>query len=379
LCNFFNPWIDRKCAWNARNGTRVLAGGAHNVASIFSPLVQYPINISKDLLLIYNSNSLASSNVCQYYLTNRPMVSAAIVLGIGGTTSEIYSASDFTNVFEAQVRGWLATNPTKRPQYVILFQDIPSRTQLPDYQSVQYELNTSFTATWHPFATSINMDGTGGVNDCIGYIKKLTNMANMYTPGQLFISASRGGYGNANWYFDWANSSGAPYQAYPAGAERGVTNVNSHAPVTASTYPAISGQATNVLGYYTCGFDCSYDTNMFIDASVQFFGQSQWYIMSTIDSFSGQRYQSQACFLTWFATNSFKGTNYSNTPVGAVTYVDEPYYPGSHVDPAVYYGDWAAGKSFAISAWAGASASVDVEGGRPSFVFQAVGDPFITK
>jgi hypothetical protein len=96
--------------------------------------------------------------------------------------------------------------------------------------------------------------------------------------------------------------------------------------------------------------------------------------MNTIDSYNGRRDFFQAGFLSWFTTNSFGGTNYSNTPVGAVTTVDEPYVPGK-VNPTIYYGDWAVGKSFAISAW-----DAQIQGnGLSGVYFQAVGDPFVRK
>jgi alpha-tubulin suppressor-like RCC1 family protein len=364
----------------------IAAGGNHTMAAIFSPLVQYPIDVSKDLLLIYNTNSIDSFNVCRYYRNNRPMVRNANVFAISCTNSEIISPPDFTNIFMSQIQGWLATNPTVRPQYVILFQDIPSRSsyytgggQHDEQPSVQYQLNQWCATNWHPFVTAINMSGTGGTNDCIAYINKLTNMAG--TNQSLFISASAGGYtNNTNWYFDSAGSTGSFYQ-YADGAEEGVTNVNPEASVIGSAYPSISAYATNVAGYYTCGSDCPpADTNMFVDGTVQFFGQSQWYIMSTIDSYSGERISGQAGFLTWFASNSFSlgGTNYSNTPVGAVSYVDEPFYPAGHVDPSVYYGGWAEGQTFAISAW---SAQAQAFGGPAWQVleFQAIGDPFVRK
>ena len=100
--------------------------------------------------------------------------------------------------------------------------------------------------------------------------------------------------------------------------------------------------------------------------------------MTTVDSFDGQRDESpefpQADFLTWFASNAFVGTNYSNTPVGAVTTVDEPGFSGK-VGAGAYYGNWAAGKSFGISAWAGQAQG----NGSPGIEFQAVGDPFVRK
>ena len=69
----------------------------------------------------------------------------------------------------------------------------------------------------------------------------------------------------------------------------------------------------------------------------------------------------------WFSANAFGGANYSNTPVGAVTYVDEPY--GSRTDAQLYFGLWEAGKNFGICAW----------NSRHTGSFQAVGDPFVSQ
>lgn len=85
----------------------------------------------------------------------------------------------------------------------------------------------------------------------------------------------------------------------------------------------------------------------------------------------------QANYPSWFAPNSFGGTNYSNTPVGGVTTVYEPYITGKP-NPAVYYGDWAAGKSFGIAAWHAEEVTVASGGGFPQY-FQAVGDPFVKR
>ena len=74
--------------------------GDHTMAAIFSPLVQYPIDVSKDLLLIYNSTNISySSNVCAYYMAHRPMVGNANVLGLSCTTNEGIVMSDYTNSF----------------------------------------------------------------------------------------------------------------------------------------------------------------------------------------------------------------------------------------------------------------------------------------
>jgi alpha-tubulin suppressor-like RCC1 family protein len=358
----------------------IAAGGDHTMAAIFSPLVQYPIDVSKDLLLIYNAtNTSFSSNVCAYYLAHRPMIANANVLGISCATNEIIQLSDYTNTFSAPIVNWLSANPTKRPQYVILFQDLPSRLQSGLYNfSVQYDMNNSvntifqtidYPPSWAPFVTSINMNGTGGTNDCTAYIDKLATMASNYSPGTLLISASNRGYGNTNWYFD----NGGVAESQGRYAEEGVTNVTSSALVFGSIWPIYIIAGTNCAGYYSFGVDGGHSAGMATNTEVEFFG-SNWYIMASVDSFNGQRNGGgfQSGFLTWFATNAFGGTNYSNTPIGTVTHVNEP--GPAWENTYNYYGNWAAGRSFAITAW---SALVGLHG--PCIQFQAIGDPFVRK
>ena len=88
---------------------------------------------------------------------------------------ETISPTDFTNIILAPVANWLAANPTKRPQYVILFLDIPSMrvntdTGFEDYgplsnnlPSVSYQLATSISR-WSPFVMHINMGATNIAN-----------------------------------------------------------------------------------------------------------------------------------------------------------------------------------------------------------------------
>jgi alpha-tubulin suppressor-like RCC1 family protein len=363
----------------------IAAGGNHTMAAIFSPQIQYPIDVSKDLLLVYNSTNISfSSNVCAYYMAHRPMVGNANVLGISCATNEVIQWSDYTNTFTAPIVNWLTANPTKRPQYVVLFQDLPSRvTNVLGTASIQYDMNIGYNTlfqtvdylpTWNPYVTSINMNGAGGTNDCIAYINKLASMASTCSPGTLFISASKGGYGNTNWYFDYAENAQTP-GLY---AEQGVTNANPSASVFGSDWRTNIIFGTNVAGYYSGGTDGTHSPGMATNGEVTFFGNNGWYIMACTDSYDGQRSGGgQSGFLTWFAANAFAGTNfncynYSNTPVGAITYVNEPL--GMQQNTSNYYGNWAAGKSSAISAWSG---SLTLYG--PCIQFQAVGDPFVTK
>jgi alpha-tubulin suppressor-like RCC1 family protein len=376
----------------------IAAGGNHTMAAIFSPLVQYPIDVSKDLLLIYNINSPDSSNVCQYYLTHRPMVAnCSNVLGINCTTNFIIVPANLTNIFLSQVQTWLSNNPTKRPLYVILFQDLPGEVNTitneqtaGDEAGVQYQLRYWTAPGWQPFVSSINMNNladagestnlnsSDGTSDCIAYIDKLANMAQSNPPGSLFISARAAGYGNTNWYFDDVapEVTGDFFQS----AAIAVTNISLTASVIYTNGPFDSPahhitNASNVAAFASWGVhgyfldnqgnwtNGGYATNGYI----QFTGQSGWYIIETAESFNGERGTSQGNFLEWFAINAFGGANHSNTPVGAVSNVEEPGGAGLN-NPAVYFGDWAAGRIFSYCAW----------NSFPNFsqYLQVIGDPF---
>jgi hypothetical protein len=356
----------------------IAAGGDHTLAAIWSPLVQYPVDVSKDLLLIYNSNSPGngSSNVCAYYLENRPMVATANRLAIGCTNSEIIEPGDYATNLAGPVQNWLAANPTKRPAYVILFQDIPSRVHITTpTPSVQYELNTACATNWHPFVTSINMNGTGGTNDCIAYINKLAFIGSNYSPAQLILSATAGGYPNTNWYFDGPgyNDTNLQYALY------GLEGVESNGvPTSAVTYTSYTNSfhittGTNLAGYLTWGVNGGLPGTYPVDGTIVFGGSSEWYLIETIESYNGERVTSQGHFLQWFSAGAFSATNstitnYSNTPVGAVSHVDEPGAYNAE-NSYVYFGLWAAEKNFAVCAW----------NSRQTDKFQAIGDPFTRK
>ena len=383
----------------------IAAGAGDTLVSIFSKEVQYPVDVTKDLLLIYNTNSTDSATVLNYYLAHRPMVNGANVLGIScpgipvtnsgtvsyaGITNTVYetvTSSNFTNQVLTPVQAWLNSNPTKRPQYVVLFLDVPSRIDdtataaayYPFYDGIE-ESSLSFRLAttvpgWNPFITHINMNGT---NDCVGYINKLAIMG-ANSPGKLIISASASGYGNTNYYFDDSRPGfGTPNQNnYCYLAASNVLYVNPTASVIYSNTPyngILAGHITNgvnIAGYMSWGNHGYYgDTNgtYAINGTIVFNGSSTWWVIETIESYNGQRYRiGQGKFIEWFSSNAFGGTNYSNTPAGAVTHVYEPGL-GLQNGPS-YFGLWHGGKNFAICAW----------NSRVTTYFQAVGDPLISK
>lgn len=94
----------------------VAAGALHALALAYNSLLMYPVDISQDLLLIYNVNSVNSTTVMHHYLEHRPMVGDANVLGVDCPAAEIYTSRPaFTNDIMNPILGWLADHPTKRP------------------------------------------------------------------------------------------------------------------------------------------------------------------------------------------------------------------------------------------------------------------------
>ncbi len=82
----------------------IAAGANQTVALIFSPLTQYQVDVTKDLLLIYNSTNADSSNVFAYYTNNRPMVSAANRLPISCTNNETVLSTEIQSQILTRAR-----------------------------------------------------------------------------------------------------------------------------------------------------------------------------------------------------------------------------------------------------------------------------------
>ena len=359
------------------NNVRLIAGGDDFTLAVqFSPTVSYPINVSQDLLLIYNTNSVGSTVVENYYLQNRPLVGGANVLGIGCLTNEIITSANFTNQILTPYLNWLNQNPTKHPQYLLLFMDIPSRVEdTTIYPSVQYQLSTEAPGI-QTFVTSINMNGVGGTNDCIAYINKVVSMGTNYSPRKLIISASASGYGNTNYVVDdvnniycgdsWvpATTNGLIAAGVPLSAIQYLTGCES-----GTSLPHLTN-AVNVAGYISWGFHSSLGSYYATNGVVSWSGNSGWWIIRTEESFNGQRAGDGGNFLMWFASNAFGGTNYSNTPIGGPTYVDEPL--ATATDNAMLFDLWASGKNLAVCCWVARNPST------PPYL-QVVGDPFVAR
>ena len=347
------------------NPKLLAAGGGHTLVGIFSPFVQYPVEVSQDLLLIYNSNSADSIAVKDYYLAHRPMVSDANVLDVSCSTEETDNLNNFTNTVIRPVLGWLRTNPTKHPNYIVLFPRVPTRFDGNADSCASVLIRNNFPGT-KPVVTCINLTN---VNDCLAYIRKIESFGTNHCPGRLVVSASAGGYRNTNYVFDFTPNN--PYlKRHGIMAATGVTN-NGAAPQAVTLAMGSDSpltNAANVSGYLSLGRHGWAGRDFAMDGSVKFTGNSGWFVMATVESNNGLWWESTfGGYMHWLSRTAFGGTNYENTPVGAVCHVQEPGDLGTSAD--VYFGLWQAGKTFGICS----SCS------RVSRTVQAIGDPFVCR
>jgi hypothetical protein len=300
----------------------------------------------------------------------------------------------YESVFAGPISNWLSIHPTIRPQYVVLFQDLPSELfNGASETSVQYDMEsggnvylgvTNYPPSWTPFVTAINMNGAGGSNDCIQYINKLAYFGNTYSPGKVLITVPKSTYGNTNYYFDDVRIG---YAATPSPGSNAVLGVLSENPNASITYtsdetndpgPGLSYHITSgsdVAGYLCWGWHSRLGTYFATNGYVNWSGSnSGWWIIRTVESFNGDRNSTIGNFLTWFASDAFGSTNnnYTNTPVGAICYVNEPDEYGSL--NGTYFGLWESGFNFAICAYNSRNPAY------PGYYYtQAVGDPFVSK
>ena len=250
---------------------------------------------------------------------------------------------------------------------------------------------TNYNPSWHPYVTTINMDNPGCSTNCSNYINKLTNFAARYSPGQLAISASSGGYGDANFYFDdtqtnvYTNNNKPLYGLSASNAlflvgvpSSCIFETNDGTGNNDCGLPCHITNGMNLAGYWSYGAHSTLWTNYALNGSVKWNGNSGWYAMGTVESFNGLSHGGQPArqgnYIDWFSSNAFGGANYANTPVGAYSYVNEPTTAGT-VNPVEYYPLWAAGNYNGICAW---TVSV-APGGYGYKVLQVIGDPFLTK
>jgi uncharacterized protein (TIGR03790 family) len=345
------------------------------------------LDVSKHVLVVYNQNSADSIELKNYYLANRPGMSAANVLAVATSTSESIPWLDFTSQIRDPLRTWFTSNPTKYIRYIVVMLGVPTR--ISDYNwmdnrwSIPYHMSRVLQevpvprtgsiyegadARFYVYAyqgttalvTHINM---GTLAACKAYIDKV---ASKYT-GNTMISAEAAGFAPDRYAFDDA---GSPYP-WSMNGDQARTAVLAERPAATVYYDATSHitAAPQVRGYMSWGWNGGLPPDWALNGAVTFNGDTGWYLIQTIESFNGQRSPQidQSSFTDWFAATAFGGTNYSATPVGGVCHLEEPGLGGANGPE--YFGLWERGYPFADCAWAS----------RHTPYMMAVGDPLITK
>jgi hypothetical protein len=363
------------------HGISIAAGARHSVVIPNNISVDYRVNPSTDVLLIYNSQSADSLELLNYYRAHRPGIEGANVLAISCPTTPICYAGEREAIYEADyetqiaqpVQSWLAANPTKRPRYVVLFLDVPARRFNPDCTAVPGGVQAHLrilmeSATgFMPQVTHLNMADLAG---CKAYVDKLVAISASSTAELPTLKVESGDYGNGKFYFDAVQTGEGPGELFPFAAWARLGVLAAGIDPAAVTYAAPAdphiSSAGNVSGFLTYGTHGGLPADYPINGQISFSGASGWYLIETVESFNGMRVDmAQGNFIRFFSPNAFGGTNYQNTPIGAVTHVEEPFIEGVN-DSLLYFGLWAKGRTFATCAWASAKTGY----------MQAIGDPF---
>jgi uncharacterized repeat protein (TIGR03803 family) len=350
------------------------------------------VNVSNEVLVVYNTNVADSVSCANYYIAHRPGFSNANVMACSCTTTgtdgfETITTANLTNQIVKPIINFMLSNPAKSIKYVVLMYGMPSRvdddtcgdtSQSPP--SVQHHISRCLSDAGYtsgpyyegstcPFVATNYLGTTCLVTalnlataaDCTAYVNKVTSM---YT-GNVIISAKAAAYGNNNYYLDdtetaYGTNWFGPFQT-------AILAANPSASVTYSTN-AVIRTGSNVKGYGSWGVHDGVFSNTYaVDGSVVWSGSSAWWLIETIESFNGQRCCSQGCVKEWFTTNAWGGVTYSNTPIGAVSYVEEPGLGG--VSGSTYMSLWEEGFLFSECAWAS----------KNTPCFQAIGDPLIKR
>jgi hypothetical protein len=354
--------------------------------------------VSNEVLVVYNSNLADSISCKDYYINHRPGFSNANVLACSCTTTgvdgfESITMANLTNQVINPIINFIQSNPDKSIKYVVLMYGMPSRIWEapnpcyvpPEYRyckpAVQIRISRCLSDAGYtngpyyegstcPFVatnflgttclvTSLNM---ATLADAEAYIDKV---ASMYT-GDVIVSARAAGSTNHNYYIE-------RYDAYPptwTALQQAIVAQGSNGDMIVSPSNVITN-GPDVAGYYTSGiYNLVFGPTYATDRSVVWSGNSAWWIIITSESFNGTRdcqSDQQGCVKRWFASSAWGGTNYANTPVGAVSHVEEPALQGWN--DATFFSLWEEGFLFSECAWAS----------RRNTAMQAIGDPLVRR
>lgn len=357
-------------------------GGNTNIAINYVPDA---VNVSKHVLVVYNSGSTNSTNLKTYYTGNRPTFSGANVLSINCDTGQYTTYSGFVNNIRTPIVNYLTgVSGTKPIRYIVLMMEIPTNVSDTNIQSVSYQLtdsfrqlglrqgnaygsqyNTHFTLSQFQNHTAlVSHINFSGYSDCTGYIRKISQ-------GQTGIYLTGNGLNSGYYVEDTNEIYAATSPNFCSG--RYLPALNSEAGTFKVFYSGMTGNfittGRDVAGFVSWMGNAGRVQQTPINGNLSWGGNNNWYIMTTIESFNGMAspLTAQSTYLFWFQNNAFGGQNYSNVPVGAVGHVWEPFLGG--VAMSGFFALWQRGWPFIECAWQS----------RNTPYFAAFGDPLVCK
>lgn len=372
-------------------------------------------------LMVYNTASSDSVAVMEYYCANRPGMSMVDVVGITTATTEQLDYTDVVNQIRTPIRNFIAASPYQKI-YIIMCRGIPSRTTGqpaggnysapsvdetiaradPNWDNsvgAEYignggaDFNSNIVGNYNMPYSEAEFPGTsflvtrmdmGSLAATEAYINKLATMYAAMPVPNVVISAAASGNGGTNYVMD-DYTTVTMYQTtlnaaatYTALCFDGAYNNISDSRVDYQPYNGTPVTTiANLKGYVSWGVhNGSYAGTYPSDGTLTWSGKSNWYIVSTVESFNGQISGGQGWFGEWFSATGGGGTNYSNTPIGMSCQTDEPLTSG--IANQAFYCNWELGMNFAMCAWSSRNAPNDAVPATPGTGgFMAVGDPLV--
>lgn len=344
------------------------------------------------VLLVYNTNSPDSVAIKDHYVSNRPGMGSVDTLGVAADTTEKTTPANLVSQIRTPIYNFLASSPNKK-YYVIMCRGLSSRvwSEGNGYASVDYLLSRADSnlsnSVGREYSGRINFQleyapatypGTtflvtrldmGSLAATRAYINKIKRVCNAMSTPSLTVSAQSAGLGGTNYLLDELRE--AAYQAYALIASdenylKSVTAVDSGRLTYTRTAPNAK-RDRDVLGYETWGVHGGMPGTYPYDGTISFGGNSNWWLVKTIESYNGIIASGQGNFEGFFNPRCAGGFNYSRTPVGMACHTDEPRLNG--IEGPQYLVNWEKGLLFSECAWSS----------RNTPFFMAVGDPLVAR
>jgi len=383
----------------------LVCGPSRSVGLPHTPVLSYPVDMRRDLLIIYNSNLAASTAMLNYYQSQRRFAGLAPKLGISldASLKEVLSTGLYTNTFRPAIENWYATHPTARPAYILLMYGVPNvptpfllnGVAQPDTQtgipptgtgSLQNDLREFLGVTYQrrPYLSALNFNLT---NDCTHYIDKLASVGASNSLNCVVLSADKAGSVRDTYVLDNVINESTLYNHKQISQSRqSLLNIGtiSTSILYRSSNPGSDSAVTTAMNIYSYvswgGYNFTGNrSNWATLPSVTYTGDSYWYAFEALESVNGQWIPqlSQQSYLKWFSQYAFGGTTWNRTPITATSTVYEPT-PYGVAQPETWLPLWATGHTASTSFWLSKPLKRIAPAVNENY-FQVTGDPIVRR